>query len=128
MSVAVMQSLRQYLEDAGLLTGYTVRFNRWSDYDLDQAGNFVLFRISSPGVANRIQQRYDIDIYMVAEPETYVTTQNDIAAVADYLRSIAQPPDVVRYSVPGTPTGPFEMTNGRQVFQLVVQAYQSGDL
>ena len=125
MTVAVMQSLRQYLADADLLDGYQVRFNRWSDEDLNQAGNFVLFRIAGPGVSNRIQQRYDIDVYMVAEPESYVATKNAIAAIADYLRQAVQPPDVVRYSVPGNATGPFEMTNGRQVFRLAVQAYTS---
>lgn len=125
MSVPVMQSLRQYLADAALLDGYQVRFNRWSDADLEGAGNFVLFRVAGPGVSNRIQQRHDIDLYMVAEPASYVTTQNAIQAVAEHLRQAVQPPDVVRYSVPSNPAGPFEMTNGRQVFQLAVQAYTS---
>jgi hypothetical protein len=121
-----MQSLRQYLADAGLLDGYQVRFNRWSDADLEGAGNFVLFRVAGPGVSNRIQQRYDVDVYMVAEPDSYVATQNAIAAVASYLRAAVIPPNAVRYSVPSNPTGPFEMTNGRQVFQLAVQVYTSG--
>jgi len=125
VSVSVMQSLRQYLADAGLLDGYQVRFNRWSDADLEGAGNFVLFRVAGPGVSNRIQQRHDIDLYMAAEPESYVATQNAIEAVSGHLRAAVIPPNAVRYSVPSNPTGPFEMTNGRQVFQLAVQAYTS---
>lgn len=128
MSVAVMQSLRQHLADAGLLDGYQVRFNRWSDQDLQQAGGFVLFRVAGPGTSNRIQQRYDINVYMASGTDNYVATQNDIAAVADYLRAAIQPTNVVRYAVLSNPIGPFELTNGRQVFQLAVQAYQSGDL
>jgi len=128
VSVSVMQSLRQYLADAGLLDGYQVRFNRWSDADLEGAGNFVLFRVAGPGVSNRIQQRHDIDLYMVAEPESYVATQNTIEAVASYLRAAVIPPNAVRYSVPSNPTGPFEMTNGRQVFQLAVQVYTSSQV
>ena len=64
----------------------------------------------------------------MAEPESYVATQNAIEAVASYLRAAVIPPNAVRYSVPSNPAGPFEMTNGRQVFQLAVQVYTSSQV
>lgn len=128
MSLPVMQSLKTWLEDAQLLSGYQVLYNKWSDSNLKGSGGFILFRTSGPGVANRIQQRHDIDIYLVAEAHTLLDAQGRIEDIHKHLSSVAQPPDVVRYSVPTLPVGPFEMTNGRQVFRLSVFAYQSGGL
>lgn len=127
MSVAILQNLRSWLDTAGLLAGYEVKYNRWTDADVGGGADFVMFRFAGPGTANRIVQRYDIDLFVVAGP-TYVPAQDRINEIAKYLNSIGQPPGVVRYSIPGNPTGPFQLENGRQVFQLAVVAYDSIDL
>jgi hypothetical protein len=128
VSLPVLESLQSWLDTAGLLTGYQSRFNLWTDAEEGGGGDFVLFRFAGPGTGNRIEQRYDINIYLIAEPANYIQAQNRINAIRAHLASVQSPPDVVRYAVPGMPTGPFEMANGRKVFELAVFAYQSGDL
>lgn len=128
MSLSILESLRDDLQSQGLLDGYELKFNHWTDLSQNQEGNFVLLRFSGPGSANRIQQRYDIDIFLFASQDKRVHTQRRAEDIKAFLLSTFQPSEVVRYSALGNATGPFQLENGRWFFKISAQAYDSVDL
>ena len=126
MSIALIDALEDWLNAAGLLAGYSVAKNRWSDTQEQSGGEFIVIRnAGAGGTSNRLLKQIDLRVILVASPTSVVDGQNRMDQIVDYLRADAQPPTVVKYAVTSNPVGPLYMEDGRAVIEINVRVYAS---
>lgn len=123
MSQTLLNRIKEHIiDDGGLLSGYGVRYYRWSDDDLNGNGSIVLFRMSSTnGPSAHVTQWPDVSIYLLADPASVVAADNDMLEVLQYLRADYETDDVFNMVPVGTYTGPMYLDNDRALFECVVR-------
>lgn len=130
MSANVLQALRNSLNGADLLAGYQVRYFRWTDADLDGAGNFILFRMTGgSGPSNRLLQQRDAQILIAGAPNDPQAADLRMTEILAFLRSeTAADANIVRFDPLGAPLGPMYTENGRPIWTINARAWTEDDL
>lgn len=124
MSLTLLQRVHAHLDAANLLTGYSVRYFRWTDADI--AGNtpFIMFRQSGSGSSDILLQDTQVSVVLVGLPTTVVDADARAQQILRYVRgSTVQTDDAIRFDPVGTVRGPTYLENGRPVFEIVVRVY-----
>lgn len=121
MSDVLLNRVKDHI--AALLTGYTIRFYRWTDADLQGGGDVVLFRMAGTAGASDYQIQYpDVSVQMICAPDRVRNGDAVMLSVLRFLRSDAgfTSADVENFE-PLSMTGPAYLENGRARFELVVR-------
>lgn len=126
MSAELLNRVKQHIVDgAGLLTGYTLRYYRWSDEDLNGSGNVALFRMTgTSGQTNHEAQQHDVSLFLLVGPKDVRRADDDMRAVVQYLRSEAgytNGADVFAFHPLQSYTGPTYLQNGRALFEILIR-------
>lgn len=121
MSDVLLNRVKDHI--AALLTGYTIRFYRWTDADLQGGGDVILFRMAGTAGASDHQIQYpDVSVQMICAPDRVRDGDAVMLSVLRFLRSDAgfTSGDVEGFE-PLSMTGPAYLENGRARFELVVR-------
>ena len=127
MSLQLLQRLSQHLDDADLLSGYEVRYYRWSDQDLNGSGQIILFRMpGTSGDGAHVIQRPDIEITILCDPDKVTEGDERMLAILQYLRENFNVDNQFGRMFSLWPVGPYSgptyLQNNRALFALVVRA------
>ena len=127
MSLQLLQRLSQHLEDAGLTSGYEVRYYRWSDQDLNGSGQIILFRMpGTAGTGAHVIQRPDIEMSILCDPDQVTAGDKRMLAILQYLRENFDADNQFGRLFSLWPVGPYRgptyLENNRALFTLVVRA------
>lgn len=117
-----IERLRNHLDAGSLLTGYVVKYDRWSDADLASEDKFVVFRLAGTGGDSAFDiQQPDIRVILVGLPQDALALRTTAWDCIKYLRDNYADAEAWLYDVIGFPQGPMEMEDGRQVWELTVR-------
>lgn len=109
------------------LTGYDIKYFRWTDADESSQTPFVMMRFpGSGGGSDVLLQRIDVLMALVQVPTGAVTGHDDVSAIARRLRLGLGQGSVVRFELLGEPSGPSYLENGRPVWTINVRCYVEG--
>lgn len=123
MSLSLLESVRDHILDAGLLTGYDVRFFRWTDLDADGNSPLILFRIAGSGESNVVVQQTDVAIVLLDNPTSVVTGDNRMTDILRLFRTTPDRAGILRFLPLGTKLGPFYLENGRPLWELTIRVF-----
>ena len=123
MSATLLTRVKNLLDGEGLLTGYEVRYFRWTDADADGNTPFILFRQSGSGPSDVLLQETRVNITLVATPTTVVAADTRAQEILRLLRQDDTVTGVTRFDPQGTVRGPMYLENGRPVFDISVRCY-----
>ena len=126
MSVQLLQRLSQHLDDGGLLTGYEVKYYRWSDQDLNGDGQVILFRMpGTEGDGAHVIQRPDMEIRILCDPDQVQAGDARMLQILQYVRANFEVDNTFGRFINlwpiGVYTGPTYLENNRALFRLVVR-------
>jgi len=123
MSSTLLNRVKNHIiDDGNLLSGYTVKYYRWSDADLNGDGNVALFRMSGTnGPSAHVIQWPDVSLFLLANPASVQQADADMLDVLQYLRAEYADTDVFNMVPVGTYTGPMYLDNGRAMFEMVIR-------
>jgi len=123
VSATLLTRVHDHIDDAGLITGYAVRYFRWTDADL--AGNtpIIMFRQSGSGASDELLQNTRVSIVLLANPTGVVAADTRAQAIQRLLRGDTVPTGIVRFDPVGAVRGPLMLENGRQAFEVIVACY-----
>lgn len=123
MSAELLQRIKTHIvDDGGLLSGFTVKYYRWSDDDLNGTGSVALFKTSGTyGPSGHVDQWPDVSLYLLADPDKTKAADDAMLAVVRYLRNNYTTDDVFNIHPVGGYTGPMYLANGRAMFELVMR-------
>ena len=123
MSRTLLQRVKAHIVDDGsLLSGYAVRYYRWTDTDLSGGGEVALFRITgTEGQVNRHVQYPDVSLFLMASPANVGAADDAMLGVIQYLRANHETAGAFNMFPVGTFTGPSYLENGRAIFELVIR-------
>lgn len=119
----VLERVRDWLEDAELLTGYSVKFFRWTDEELQGAARQILIRPDgTEGPSDPYVQRPRVQLVLIEEPTRVLEGDARMRAVTREARSLTEPGplDTVEIDAAGPVQGPFYLDNGRAWWRLVL--------
>lgn len=121
MSHELLLNVRNHI--GHLLTGYQIRFYRWTDEDLKGAGRVVLFRMAgSAGPSDHQIQYPDVSVQMLCAPDQVMAGNAVMLSVLRFLRSDAGfTSENIEGFEPLSMTGPSYLENGRARFELAVR-------
>lgn len=123
MSATLLQRLKGHIiDDGNLLSGYAVRYYRWTDADLNGAGNVVLFRMTgTTGIVQTPAQMADVSMFLLANESSVKSADDSMLAVLQYLRANYTTTGVFNFFPLNTYTGPDYLENNRAMFEMVVR-------
>lgn len=123
MSSALLEKIKTHIvDDGGLLGSYSVKYYRWSDKDLNGAGNIALFKMTGTGgVSSHEAQQTDVSLFLLANSSNVKQADQDMLAVVQYLRSNYTTTGVYALHPLYAYTGPNYLENGRARFELVIR-------
>lgn len=121
MSDVLLQRVSGHV--SALITGYSVRYYRWTDADLNGQGGVVLFRMSGTGGAADYHVQYpDVSIQIICDPDKVRDADATMLSIVRFLRSVEGfTSTAVENFEPLSQTGPAYLQNGRARFELVVR-------
>lgn len=121
MSAELLQKVSAHV--AHLLTGYAIKYYRWSDEDLNGSGQVVLFRSDGIRGGSDYQLQYvDVSMQMVCNPSAVQAGDAVMLSVLRYLRSDdGFKGGTVGNFEPIAMTGPAYLQNGRARFEIVIR-------
>mgnify|MGYP001244658100 CR=1 FL=1 len=121
MSNELLQRVSSHISH--LLTGYTLRYFRWTDSDLRGSGQVVLFRMAGTSGPSDHQIQYpDVSVQMICNPDSVVAGDAVMLSVLRFLRSEAGfTSATIENFEPLRLTGPAYLENGRARFELVIR-------
>ena len=121
MSDVLLQRVSGHV--SALITGYSVRYYRWTDADLNGKGGVVLFRMSGTGGAADYHVQYpDVSIQIICDPDKVRDADATMLSIVRFLRSVEGfTSTAVENFEPLSQTGPAYLQNGRARFELVVR-------
>lgn len=127
MSVELLQRFREHLDAGNLLTGYTVKYYRWSDQDLQGAGQVARFRMpGTEGNGAHVIQRPDMELTLMCNPDQVNATDKRMLQILQYLRANFSSDTASGVIVNLWPfngySGPVFLENNRAQFSMVVRA------
>ena len=87
MSSSLLRRVREHIGGAGLLEGYRVRYYRWSDDDLRETGNVILFRMKgTSGPSAHVIQQPDVSLQMLCNPDQVESGDRRMLQILQFLR------------------------------------------
>jgi hypothetical protein len=105
-----------------LLSGYAVRYYRWTDADLNGSGNVVLFRMTgTAGLVQTPAQTLDVSVFLLANPSAVKAADDAMLAVLQYLRANYTATGLFNVFPLNSYTGPEYLENNRAMFEMVVR-------
>lgn len=123
MSATLLQRVKDHIvDDGGLLSGFAIKYYRWSDADLNGSGSVALFRMT--GTSGSVQtpaQHLDVSLFLLADPDAVVAADAAMLAVLQYLRADFSDTGVFNMFPIGSYTGPTYLENGRAMFEMVIR-------
>lgn len=123
MSLSLLESVRDHISDAGLITGYDVRFFRWTDQDAQGSSPLIMFRIGGSGDSNVVMQQTDVAVVLLDNPTGVVTGDERMSDILRLFRTNATRAGILRFLPLGTKLGPFYLENGRPVWELTIRVF-----
>jgi len=126
MSIELLKKVAGHLDDAGLITGYTKKYFRWTDADVAGTANFVLFRMAgTAGARDATVQRPDVRILLVCNAKSVDAGSQKAEAIFANFAGTTAPDGIIKLEPLGTVNGPFYLDNGRSVFEIIVRCFVS---
>ena len=121
MSEALLRRVSAHLQPSGLLSGYTVKYHRWTDEDVASGGEVIVFRMGpSQGSTSHVVQRNDVEINMLCSPGASDEGNSRMLAIVQYLRDNYEGAGVFNIVPVGSFVGPTFLQNKRTVYELLV--------
>lgn len=123
MSNSLLLKVKNHIvDDGGLLSGYAVKYYRWSDKDLNGSGSVALFRMTgTSGRVNHEVQLHDVSLFLLAAPALVTQADADMLAVLQYLRADYADTGVFAFHPLAGYTGPVYLENDRAMFEMVIR-------
>lgn len=122
MSIVLAERLRDHLVLDSLTDGYTVKFYRWSDSDLQGSGQVMLFRVpGSAGLSDAVAQMKDVTISILADQDQVRDAGIRMLAIERYLRANYSGVGFFNCWPIANHSGPFYTNNNRARFDLTVR-------
>jgi hypothetical protein len=106
---------------ADLITGYAVRFHRWTDADQNGAGKLVLFRLSSTGDSDFLVSRRDVLIRMLCNPAQVEAGRVVMQRIQARIFTEYKGQGAFHFQPMGEVLGPMYLQNDRAMFDLNVR-------
>ena len=122
MSLAILQKVKAHIEVAGLLTGFSPKYFRWTDADVKGTTPFMLFRRIG-GNSNMLLQGIDVLIQQVGIPTGVVDGDSNMGHIIKLFRGSSVQPGIIRFDPMGEVMGPLYLENGRPVWELTIRCY-----
>ena len=123
MSATLLQRVKNHIvDDGGLLSGFAVRYYRWSDVDLNGSGSVALFRMTgTSGRVNTAAQFHDVSLFLLAAPTAVKVADDAMLGVLQYLRGDFSDTSVFNMFPVAGYTGPTYLENDRAMFEMVIR-------
>lgn len=123
MSNTVLRRARDFLLNAGLISGYAQRFHRWLDADLSQNTAVIVFRKVGEGDSDVFKQEHDLSItVMAAKASDIEQLGDDVSSIVREFRTGNSISGVIKFELLGT-NGPFYTENERPLFTIDVRVF-----
>lgn len=117
-----VEIVRQSLNAAGLLAGYTLRLWEWTDEDLNGASDVICIGFAGTGGASDfIVSKPDVSIQMLAGAGSFVAGRARMAEIRDHFYSDYSGNGAFLFLPVGEVVGPSRLVNGRRRFELLVR-------
>jgi len=124
MSTEVLERTALYLDNLGLLSGYSPRYHRWHDDDLNQNTPVAVFRHTGDGNSDTFKQEYDVTITLLAASISNTVAVGDAAtAIVKAFRGTGTVAGVIKFEMLGNQQGPFYLENDRPLYQINVRVF-----
>lgn len=119
----IFEDLESHL--GALLTGYTVKYFRWSDNE--DSPPMVLMRFpGGGGASDPLLQQFDVMLMMVQEPVAATLGHADMSAILKRVREGGSHGTVRRFEPLDNIMGPQYLDDGRPLWTLNVRCYTEG--
>ena len=119
---SLLDRVETHLNAGGLLDGYTVRQIRWTDADIAQTGQVILFReAGTAGESDFVVQKPRVHVEMITDPDQVVEGRERMREITQYLRTNYKDTDVVHFQPIGAVASPKYLQNDRAIFRLTVE-------
>lgn len=122
--MSILADVRQYIEDAGLATGYTWRYGRMLGVDSTSQYRFIMLRQMGEGASDIHVQRINVLIMIAGETESDVQTVDTLGdEIVRLFRGIGDQGDAFRFEVVGGKNGPFFLESNKPYYEVNISAY-----
>lgn len=119
-----LKRVRAFLElSPNLITGYKVKYFKWTDKDGKGKQPLCVLRTSGSGASTSNMQMVDTSVQLIGLPTTIKSTDDKMEAILARVRAQKSVTGVVKFEALGTVMGPRFLENGRPVFDLNIRAY-----
>ena len=117
-----VEIVRQNLNAASLLAGYTLRLWEWTDEDLNGAGDVIRIGFAgSGGGSDFIISQPDVSIQMLAGAGTFVAGRARMAQIENHFYENFEGNGAFLLLPVGEIVGPSMLSNGRRRLELLVR-------
>ena len=123
MSVALLDRVSALITAAGLMAGYTEKYFKWTDSDINGKNPFIVLRQSGSGISNILLQQTDVLIQLSQVPTAIEAGDLRMKDILLLFRGQTVSTDIVRFDPIGTVLGPFYLENGRPIWELTVRCF-----
>jgi hypothetical protein len=123
MSATVLTRVSSLLTAENLISGYAVKYFRYTDADTGGNTPFILFRQTGGGASDILLQSIQVTITIVHNPDGALTADETAQAIQRFLRGVTASEGIVRIDPAVEVRGPMYMENGRPVFELVARVF-----
>jgi hypothetical protein len=121
MSV-LLEAVRDHLTAApSVLTGYVIRFFRWTDADLNGTQKVVLFRRGGTGEGDYTLDVSDVLIRLIVPPEQAKAGEAKAREIEQRFYAAPEGGSIVHVQPLGAIIGPVYLQNDRAMFDLNVR-------
>lgn len=118
----IIERVCDHLDAENLLAGWLVQRYRWRDSAYDGRPMFVIRRMGGGGSADYLVQNPDIQLILVTASHLDIATgEQRMVDILRYLRGNYKSPGIKYYKPMSNIIGPFELENGRGVFELNIR-------
>jgi len=120
--MSAVETIRQNLNAAGLLAGYTLRLWEWTDEDLNGQADVIRIGFAGTGGGSDfIVSAPDVSVQMLAGAGSFVQARARMAAIEAHFYTNSRDGAAMHFQPVGEITGPSRLANGRRRFELVVR-------
>lgn len=121
MSLELLRRVSGHLQPTGLLSGYSVKYHRWSDEDVAGGGEVIVFRMGpSVGSTSHVIQSNNVEINMLCSPGMSDEGNARMLQITQYLRDNYEDNGVFNIVPVGSFVGPTFLQNKRVTYELLV--------
>lgn len=123
MSIALLERVSAHLNFLDLEDGFTVKFHRWSDKDIEGNDPFIVYRQDGDGGSNVLLQQIDVLIQLSVNPQDFNAGDTRMQQIVDAFRDSSVTTGIIRFDIIGAVSGPIYLENGRPLWELVVRCF-----